>query len=61
MVVLYNSSNKIKILKYNEYFNKDEFWKQYIEFKFNTTMNETDEVNKMKSQINKLITTEFKK
>lgn len=54
MVLFYTINNKIIKLNYNEFNNKNEFWKKMIENKFNININNNDPINKLDKQINSL-------
>ena len=54
MVLFYTINNKIIKLNYNEFNNKNEFWKKMIENKFNININNNNPINKLDNQINSL-------
>lgn len=55
MVLFYTINNKIIKLNYNEFNNKNEFWKKMIENKFNININNNNNpINKLDNQINSL-------
>tara|TARA_X000000950_G_scaffold223955_1_gene269942 strand:+ start:10 stop:183 length:174 start_codon:yes stop_codon:yes gene_type:complete len=55
MVVLFDINNQPKNIYYNDYHNKEEFWKKYIELKMKYNEKKECKIEKIIEQVNNLL------
>ena len=55
MVVLFDINNQPKNIYYNDYHNKEEFWKKYIELKMKHNQKKDCKIEKIIEQVNNLL------
>ena len=55
MVIFHSNKNKLCEIQYNSYYDKSEFWIKFLETKFNKPINNINTVEKLKTDIEKLL------
>tara|TARA_B100000963_G_C22559270_1_gene640559 strand:- start:632 stop:817 length:186 start_codon:yes stop_codon:yes gene_type:complete len=55
MVVFYSDKNKLCQLEYNLYYDKAEFWRKFLQMKFNKPIQSVNTVDKLKEDIKRLL------